>query len=45
MLATAVDAVQLARSRGIAAAAHRFHTRNNPLPAKDESQISRPDRP
>ena len=45
MLATAVDAVQLARSQGIAAAAHRFHTRNNPLPAPDESQIPRPDRP
>ena len=45
MLATAVDAVQLSRSQGIAAAAHRFHTRNNPLPAKDESQIPGPDRP
>ncbi len=45
MLATAVDAVQLARSQGIAAAAHRFHTRNNPLPAPDESQIPRPDNP
>ncbi len=45
MLATALDAVQLARSQGIAAAAHRFHTRNNPLPAPDESQIPRPDRP
>ena len=45
MLATAVDAVQLARSQGIATAAHRFHTRNNPLPAPDESQIPRPDRP
>lgn len=45
MLATAVDAVQLSRSQGIAAAAHRFHTRNNPLPAQDESQIPRPDNP
>jgi PTH1 family peptidyl-tRNA hydrolase len=45
MLATALDAVQLARSQGIAAAAHRFHTRNNPLPAPDESQIPGPDRP
>jgi peptidyl-tRNA hydrolase, PTH1 family len=44
MLATAIDAVQLSRSQGIAAAAHRFHTRNNPLPAPDESQIPRPDR-
>ena len=45
MLATALEAVQLARSQGIATAAQRFHTRNNPLPATDESQISRPDRP
>ncbi len=46
MLATALEAVQLARSQGIAQAAQRFHTRNNPLPAPpDESQIPRPDRP
>jgi PTH1 family peptidyl-tRNA hydrolase len=45
MLATALDAVQLARSQGIATAAHRFHTRNNPLHTTDESQIPRPDRP
>ncbi len=46
MLATALEAVQIARSQGIATAAHRFHTRNNPLPAPtDESQIPRPDRP
>ncbi len=46
MLATALEAVQLSRSQGIATAAHRFHTRNNPLPAPpDESQIPRPDRP
>lgn len=45
MLATALEAVQLSRSQGIATAAHRFHTRNNPLPAKDESQIPGPDRP
>ncbi len=45
MLATALEAVQLSRSQGIATAAHRFHTRNNPLPATDEPQIPRPDRP
>ena len=45
MLATALDAVQLARSQGIATAAHRYHTRNNPLPKTDESQIPGPDRP
>jgi len=45
MLATALDAVQLARSQGIATAAHRFHTRNNPLQLSDESQIPGPDRP
>lgn len=45
MLATALQAVQLSRSQGIATAAHCFHTRNNPLPAPDESQIPRPDRP
>ena len=45
MLATALEAVQLSRSQGIATAAHRFHTRNNPLPPPDESQISGPDRP
>jgi peptidyl-tRNA hydrolase, PTH1 family len=45
MLATALDAVQLARSQGIATAAHRFHTRNNSIPAPNESQIPRPDRP
>jgi peptidyl-tRNA hydrolase, PTH1 family len=45
-LATALEAVQLARSQGIATAANRYHTRNNPLPsASDESQIPRPDRP
>jgi PTH1 family peptidyl-tRNA hydrolase len=45
MLATALDAVQLARSQGIATAAQRYHTRNNPLPTTDESQIPGPDRP
>ncbi|MES2476740.1 MAG: aminoacyl-tRNA hydrolase [Verrucomicrobiota bacterium] len=45
MLATAMDAVQLSRSQGIAVAANRFHTRNNPPPTPDESQIPRPDRP
>jgi peptidyl-tRNA hydrolase, PTH1 family len=45
-LATALDAVQLARSQGIAAAANRYHTR---IPihsnATDEPQIPGPDRP
>jgi PTH1 family peptidyl-tRNA hydrolase len=46
MLAMALDAVQLARSEGIAAAANRYHTRSNPPnPPTDESQISGPDRP
>ena len=46
MLATALEAVQLARSQGIATAANRYHTRNNPLPApSDEPQIPRTDRP
>lgn len=46
MLATAVEAVQLSRSQGIAVAANRYHTRNNPPPAtSDEPQIPRPDRP
>ncbi len=46
MLATALEAVQLARSQGIAAAANRFHPRSNPPnPPPDESQIPRPDRP
>jgi PTH1 family peptidyl-tRNA hydrolase len=45
MLATALEAVQLSRSQGIAAAANRYHTRNNPPPPSDESQIPRPDRP
>ncbi len=45
-LATALEAVQLARSQGIATAANRYHTRNNPIPSQsDESQIPRPDRP
>ena len=46
MLAMALDAVQLARSQGIAVAANRYHTRSNPPnPHPDESQIPRPDRP
>ena len=45
MLATALEAVQLSRSQGIAAAANRYHTRNHPLPSSDEPQIPRPDRP
>ena len=43
-LATALEAVQLARSQGIATAANRYHTRIQ-LPQSDESQIPRPDRP
>jgi PTH1 family peptidyl-tRNA hydrolase len=46
MLATAVEAVQLSRSQGIAAAATRYHTRNNPSKSQsDESQIPGPDHP
>jgi len=45
MLATALEAVQLSRSQGIAAAANRYHTRNTPPPPSDESQIPRPDYP
>jgi hypothetical protein len=33
MLATALEAVQLSHSQGIATAALRFHTRNTTLPA------------
>ena len=45
-LATALEAVQLARSQGIAAAANRYHTRIQlPESQTDESQIPRPDRP
>jgi PTH1 family peptidyl-tRNA hydrolase len=45
-LATALEAVQLARSQGIATAANRYHTRiQSPQPHTDESQIPRPDRP
>lgn len=44
MLATALEAVQLSRSQGLAIAANRYHTRNNPPPpASDEPQIPRPD--
>ena len=45
MLATALEAVQLSRSQGIAAAANRYHTRNHPPASTDESQIPGPDRP
>ena len=46
MLATAVDAVQLSRSQGIATAANRYHTRTNTLPSQsDEPQIPRSDHP
>lgn len=45
-LATALEAVQLARSQGVAAAANRYHTRIQSIPPHtDESQIPRPDRP
>lgn len=45
-LATALAAVQLARSQGIAAAANRYHIRiHPPQPHTDESQIPRPDCP
>jgi PTH1 family peptidyl-tRNA hydrolase len=43
-LATALEAVQLARSQGIAAAANLHHTRIQ-SPQSDESQIPGPDRP
>jgi peptidyl-tRNA hydrolase, PTH1 family len=45
-LATALEAVQLARSQGVATAANRYHTRSQlPQPHTDEPQIPRPDRP
>ena len=44
-LATALEAVQLARSQGIATAANLYHTRNHPPASTDEPQISGPDRP
>jgi PTH1 family peptidyl-tRNA hydrolase len=45
-LATALEAVQLARSQGIAAAANRYHTRIQSTPPQtDEPQIPRPDCP
>jgi PTH1 family peptidyl-tRNA hydrolase len=47
-LATALEAVQLARSQGIATAANRYHTRKaQPTPPThpDEPQIPRPDHP
>jgi PTH1 family peptidyl-tRNA hydrolase len=45
-LATALEAVQLARSQGIATAANRYHTRiQSPQSQSDESQIPGPDRP
>jgi PTH1 family peptidyl-tRNA hydrolase len=44
-LATAVEAVQLARSQGLASAANRYHTRRNPFPSPtDEPPIPRTDR-
>jgi len=45
-LATALDAVQLARSQGIATAANRHHTSSTPFPSPtDEPPIPRTDRP
>jgi PTH1 family peptidyl-tRNA hydrolase len=45
-LATALDAVQLARSQGIAAAANLYHSRNPSTPPQtDEPQIPGPDCP
>ena len=45
-LATALEAVQLARSQGIATAANRYHTRIHPPQSHpDEPQIPRSDRP
>jgi len=45
-LAMAAEAVQLARSQGIATAANRYHTRSKPSPSpSDEPQIPGTDRP
>lgn len=45
-LASAMDAVQLARSQGFATAANRYNTLATPSPIhSDDSQIPRPDRP
>ena len=45
-LATALEAVQLARSQGLAAAANRYHSLTPSIPPHtDEPQIPRPDRP
>ncbi|MEI6176087.1 MAG: aminoacyl-tRNA hydrolase [Verrucomicrobiota bacterium] len=45
-LATALEAVQLARSKGIATAANQYHTRiQTNLPQTDEPQIPGTDRP
>jgi PTH1 family peptidyl-tRNA hydrolase len=45
-LATALEAVQLARSQGLAAAANRFHSLvPSPSTRTDEPQIPRPDCP
>ena len=45
-LATALEAVQLARSQGLAVAANRYHIRIQPPQLhSDESQIPGPDRP
>ena len=46
MLATAAEAVHVARSQGLALAANRYHTRPKPSNAPtDEPQIPRPDCP
>lgn len=45
-LATALEAVQFARSQGLAAAANRYHSRIPSTPTQtDEPQIPGPDRP
>lgn len=46
-LASSTEAIQLARSQGIAAAANQFHNPKTPTESNesDESQIPRPDRP
>lgn len=45
MLATAVEAVQVARSQGIAIAANRFHQKPRPAKASDDAKIATPDTP
>ena len=45
MLATAVEAVQFARSQGIASAANRYHQKPEPAKASDDAHVSMPDTP